>query len=153
MCQPPSPQPQNKAKFVVVAASSQVCQTAKVPAKLPRHNETIYLDQFGLFMKKCQFTRGFASVTTDLMPLVQTSPSLQDLARAIGALEASRRASVRSWCEQESPQIVAFRLYGRSIRTLRRQLETTEAGKSQDILWSTFLLGLFEVCTSQSIWN
>lgn len=147
MCQPPSSQQQNKTKFVVVAAREQFSQTTEIPAQLPKHNETIYLDQFGLFMKKCQFTKAFASVTADLMPLVQTSPSLQDLAGAIGALEASRRASVRSFRGQESPQIAAFRLYGRSTRALRRQLETTEPGKYQDILWSTFLLGLFEVRT------
>lgn len=84
-------------------------------------------------------------MTTDLMPLIQASPSLQNVALAIGALDASRRSSVRSLHGQNSPWYIALSLYGRSIQALQTQLATTVSAQCEDVLWSTFLLGIFEV--------
>lgn len=76
---------------------------------------------------------------------MHASPALRDLSIAIGALNASRRASIRTDPEQEWPQCVAYRSYSSSLQSLQQQLQTNDAGMSQDVAWSTFLLGLFEV--------
>lgn len=104
------------------------------------------MDYFELFLRRCQFTKGFASATPDLMALVQGHLSLRKVAMAIGALDASRRSSVRSLHGHDSPHHAALTLYGESIRALRARLSTTASLDSEDILWSTFLMGLFEVC-------
>ncbi|PTB37977.1 hypothetical protein M441DRAFT_147301 [Trichoderma asperellum CBS 433.97] len=81
---------------------------------------------------------------------MHTSPALRDLGIAIGALDASRRASTRTSLEQERPQCVAYRSYSRSLQSLQLQLQTKDAATSQDVAWSTFLLGLFELMAEPS---
>lgn len=118
----------------------------QLAAQVCEPKDTVYLDYFALFLRRCQFTKGFASATPDLMALVQSHVSLRKVAMAIGALDASRRSSVRSLHGRNSPQHAALTLYGESIRALRTRLSMTPSLGSEDILWSTFLMGLFEVC-------
>ena len=86
-------------------------------------------------------------MTTDLVHLMQESPSLRDVATAIGALEASRRSSVSSFRGRGSPGYTALSLYGRSIQALQTEVTNIVSVRRDDTLWSTFLLGLFEACT------
>jgi hypothetical protein len=76
---------------------------------------------------------------------MDTSPALRDLGIAIGALDASRRSSTRKSLNYEWPQCVAYRSYSRSLQLLQLQLQGKDIGASQDVAWTTFLLGLFEV--------
>ncbi|KND91844.1 hypothetical protein TOPH_03447 [Tolypocladium ophioglossoides CBS 100239] len=126
------------------------CPTAQLPTPMGRPSDIVYLDHFASFIRRCQFTREFASGSTDLLPLIHASPSLRDLAVAIGALDASRRGSVSSFSPRESPQCIAFRFHGRSLRALRARLATADAAHGEDVLWSTFLLGLFELISETS---
>ncbi|KAL7809322.1 hypothetical protein V8C44DRAFT_366232 [Trichoderma aethiopicum] len=105
---------------------------ARLPPQVQSHNNDL-----------CQFSKNFVDIARDLMPLMQTSPPLRDLAIAIGALDAARRVSVRS--ERESPQLVAYLPYGRSLQSLQQRLKTPEAAACDDVAWISFLLGLFEV--------
>jgi hypothetical protein len=132
-------------KFITFTRS---CPTAQLSMNVDRPRNITYLDHFASFIRRCQFTREFASVSTDLAPLIQASPSLRDLAVAIGALDASRRGSVSSFRGRESPGCIAFRCHGRSLRALRARLATADGAHGEDALWSTFLLGLFDVCYS-----
>ncbi len=138
--------PANEVKFVAVTNAVQSYQANQIGAQVPKHQETLYLEHFALFMRRCQFTRGFASVTADLVHLMQRSASLRHVAIALGALDASRRGSVCSFRGQDSPRYVALNLYGRSIRALQTQVANVALVRCDDLLWSTFLLGLFEVC-------
>ena len=113
--------------------------------RVDTHFDVIYLDYFDLFMKRCQFTEEFNNLGADLLPLIQTCPPLKEVARAIGALEASRRASVKSSRGRQSPYNVAFVSYGKSLKILQGQLQLSKALCSEGVLWCTLLLGLFEV--------
>lgn len=70
---------------------------------------------------------------------------LREVAMALGALDASRRASVTSWHGHESPHFAALNLYCRSIQSLRTKLAEAPSSCGDDVLWSIFLMGLFEV--------
>ncbi len=141
ICQPQRPSSQ-EVKFITVGASVQPCPGAKLPLQLQKHSDDLYLDHFASFMQHCHFTHRFGSVASGLLPLLERSNLLQDLAVAIGALDASRRGSIRS---SASPKYIAFRSYGRSIQSLQCRLEDADAARSEDVFWGTFLLGLFEV--------
>lgn len=105
----------------------------------------MYLDYFALFLQRCEITWEFATVTPDLLPLIQTSPPLRSVTMAIRILKASRRGSVGSVTGNKSTANVVLRSYDDSIQTLRLLLQLKEAAYREDIIWSTFLLGLFEV--------
>jgi hypothetical protein len=111
---------------------------------------TIYVDLFASFMQRCQFTNRFVSVDKDLLGLVQSSHLLYDLALAIGALEASRRASYTQLHASNRTYTRAFMLYGNALSALGREIAKTGAADREEVLWSTSLLGLFEVSSTHS---
>jgi hypothetical protein len=111
-------------------------------------NDRIYMDVFASFMRRCQFTSRFVSIDKDLSGLVQSSSLLHDLALAIGALEASRRASCTQLHASDRSQARAYKFYGNALSALRRELAKAGAADREDVLWSTFLFGLFEVSTT-----
>ena len=137
--------------FVATNGSNDVPVVPNLPGQIVRHAEVLYLDYFDAFMQRCQVTPGFAAITADLLPIIHASPSLQDVTVAIGALDASRRASVGSPSGKDAPRYVAFSSYGRAIATLKARLDSTEAVGSEDVLWGTFLLGLFEACLHRTV--
>ena len=132
-----------KAKFVY--------GSPHVVAHVSPKPEVKYQEYFGLFMQRCQFTKESTDLASDLLPLIQACAPLQEVAIAIGALEASRRATVKSTSEGQPPGIVALLSYGRSVRKLQAELESLEALESQGVLWCTLLLGLFDVCSYPAV--
>ncbi|KAI1071473.1 hypothetical protein LB507_005479, partial [Fusarium sp. FIESC RH6] len=136
-CLPPD-QPVVKAKFVYGSPSQMV---ARVTPSL----EVTYLEYFSLFMKRCQFTKDTADLASDLLRLIQTCEPLQEVAIAIGALEASRRATVNFSSERQSPGMAALRSYGSSIRKLQVELHSLNTSRSQGVLWCTLFLGIFDL--------
>jgi hypothetical protein len=103
------------------------------------------LDYFDAFIRRCQLTPSFVNITTELLPVINSSDSLRNLTVAIGALDASRRTSVTQSSGQGSPRYIAFSSYGRSLSALKYRLTAAKAEVSEDVLWGTFLLVLFEV--------
>ncbi|KAF4995731.1 hypothetical protein FGRMN_4938 [Fusarium graminum] len=84
------------------------------------HPQATYLDHFNLFMQGCQFTPDIANLGADLLPLMHRCPPLEEVMIAIGALEASRRAIVKSPSGRYSPDQVALRSYAfRSLEVNR----------------------------------
>lgn len=126
-------------------------QVAGLPTQVNIYSDTPYLDFFDLFMKRCLFTDEFNGLAADLLPLTQTCLPLGQVVTAIGALEASRRATVKSSRGQQSPYTFAFMSYGGSIKTLRARLEASDAFRCGGVLWCTLLLGLFEVIDTSTI--
>lgn len=140
-------------KFITVSGQAQEDALSPiVSSQLPlsllsEPADDVYMGYFASFMAGCQFTRNSAPAKTalDLLPLTLTSPPLRSLALAIGALQSSRRATVRSSDKLDEPRTLAFRFYAEAIRALKHRLEEPDVATSDDVLWSTFLLGLFEV--------
>jgi hypothetical protein len=60
-------------------------------------------------------------------------------------LDANRRAQIGTNPRHALPHTVAFASYHRALTGLQDQLGLSEAPHRDDVLWTTFLLGLFEV--------
>ncbi|KXH33569.1 hypothetical protein CNYM01_08772 [Colletotrichum nymphaeae SA-01] len=136
--------------FISPEYSEEGMQVAGLLTQVNLHSDILYLDYFDLFMKRCLFTDEFNGLATDLLPLTQTCLPLGQVVTAIGALEASRRATVRSSRDQQPPYTVAFLSYGEAMKTLRARLQVSDAFRCGGVLWCTLLLGLFELMTETS---
>ncbi|CAH0047194.1 unnamed protein product [Clonostachys solani] len=149
-CHPPGSSPR-RIEFVIVSSSTQPDhQILASPAMIPRPNDSLYLDYFALFVERCQFTRGFATVSSDLLPLISSSRPLKHLTLAIGALEASRRGSIHTYRGPDSPQVASFGFYGRSIEAFQKQIQTSQGLEREDVLWTTLFLGIFDLMSENS---
>lgn len=115
------------------------------PVVIPRSDDSIYLDYFAVFIERCHFSAGFATLPSDLLPLLDASGSLKDLVLAIGALETSRRGSSHNYPRLSSPHEMSLRFYGRSIKAFQEQIRSSEGIEKVDVLWTTLLFGIFEV--------
>ncbi|XEU97497.1 hypothetical protein FSHL1_002783 [Fusarium sambucinum] len=146
----PQAVPANKVKFVRCRTFQSLSQVAKPPMHITPKPDITYLDYFDLFMQRCQFTKGSTSLVSDLLPLIHSCAPLGQITMAIGALEASRRPTVKIGSERPAPLNVAFGSYGRSIQTLQARLQSQDALSCQGVLWCTLLLGLFELMTQVS---
>ncbi|KAI6753951.1 hypothetical protein HG530_013127 [Fusarium avenaceum] len=140
----------DEAKFVSWTTSPQPLQMTKLPVQINEQFEGTYLGYFNLFMQRCQFTKEFVNFGANILPLIHTCPPLREATIAIGALEASRRATVNSSHERKSPKQIAFGSYGRSIRQLQSWLQSADTASCQGSLWCTLLLTLFELTTQIS---
>ncbi|KAL0767757.1 hypothetical protein CaCOL14_009996 [Colletotrichum acutatum] len=136
--------------FISSESCEETMQVAGLSTQINIHSDIPYLDYFDLFMKRCLFTDEFNGLAADLLPLAQTCLPLGQVLTAIGALEASRRATVKSSRGQQSPYTVAFASYGESIKTLRARLQVPDAFRRGGVLWCTLLLGLFELMIETS---
>ena len=119
--------------------------SSTIPMQVQKHDDAIYLDYFASFLQRCHFTKDFAAVNADIVTVIGKYPLLSHIAIAIGALDASRKGSTRSFGKLESPQQIAFRACGRSIQDLYSVISTASPVFRDDVFWSTFLHGLFEV--------
>lgn len=79
------------------------------------------------------------------MVIVGRYTLLSNIAIAIGALDASRKGSVKSFTGSESPRHIAFHHCGISLKCLDAAVSTTTSVFREDLFWCTFLHGLFEV--------
>jgi hypothetical protein len=125
--------------------TTQISALGAVSQPMPSQRDAQFLDYFANFLQRCQITSSFTSITEDLLPLLQSSGILRDIALGIGALEASRTGSIQSFEKRLSPHFDAYRLYGKCIEAFRKQLESKTYRPNEQTLWITFLLGLFEV--------
>ncbi|CAG8129174.1 unnamed protein product [Penicillium salamii] len=138
---------QTQVQFVHV--SGQVFSST-IPLQVGKHDDTIYLDNFASFLRQCHFSKGFTATIADLATIIGKYPLLRHIAIAIGALDASRKGATRSFKKLDSPQQIAFRAYGRSIKDLYTAISTAGLVFKDDVFWSSFLHGLFELMAESS---
>jgi hypothetical protein len=104
------------------------------------------MDHFAYFLQQCDFGKEFSASTDDMMALISRYSLLSNIAVAIGALDSSRKGSIKSFSGTESPRHIAFKRCGMSLKSLDAEISTTNSVFREDLFWSTFLHGLFEVC-------
>ncbi|KAI3529094.1 hypothetical protein CSPX01_15786 [Colletotrichum filicis] len=126
--------------FISPGSSEEGMQVAGLPAHVNIPSAILYLDYFDLFMKRCLFTDEFSGLAADLLPLAQTCLPLGQVVTAIGALEASRRATVKSSRGQQPPYTVAFVSYGEAVKTLRARLQLKLMTEPSGDLWAKHML-------------
>ncbi|KAF2476599.1 uncharacterized protein BDR25DRAFT_375589 [Lindgomyces ingoldianus] len=121
-----------------------------LPKQVQNEMDDRFFASFAAFIRRTQFTRRFPSVNSDLMLLVHTSHPLRHAAIAIGALNASREGAISVLRGRDSPSIIAFTYYRKAILSLKSILAEKDVAQREDVLWSTFLLGLFELLAESS---
>lgn len=85
--------------------------------------------------------------TDAIISQFQSSPSLYHASIAVGALDLSRRHHLH----QPNASVLALKSYRTSVINFQSELQERDFLKSDEGLWTTLFLGLFEVCTSQKI--
>lgn len=80
-------------------------------------------------------------VGPNLVELVSTSPALVDAIQAVAALHRRQL----SFGSGHAPATDALQAYGRSVRCMQSQITSGTYLDDPSALWTTFLLGLFEV--------
>jgi hypothetical protein len=123
----------------------------EIPEQVGNDMSDRLMESFSAFIRRTQFSPEFASVDTALIPLIRTSSTLRHIAIAIGALDASRRSVVRTIDGSKTHDLIAFKSYHQAILSLQSSINEEDAAKREDVLWATFLLGLFEVCAFMSL--
>ncbi|CAI7642778.1 unnamed protein product [Penicillium palitans] len=111
---------------------------------------TRLLDYFASFIQHNMFTMSFASIVSDLLPLISTSPVLYHAVIAVGALDANRHTGGRALKGEKSPYVHAMTSYHKSMGILRSSLGNRDVMQKEDVLWATFFLGLFELLSDES---
>jgi hypothetical protein len=112
-----------------------------------KDNGTRLLDYFVSFIQQNMFTTGFSSIVPDLLPLISSSPLLYHAVIAVGALNANRHTGGRALQGEKPPFVDAMTSYHKSIGILRSCVRNNNVMQREDVLWATFFLGLFEVCS------
>ncbi|KAF7713386.1 Fungal Zn(2)-Cys(6) binuclear cluster domain-containing protein [Penicillium ucsense] len=120
-------------------------QHASLPAQMSRNTASVFVDQFFAFLSCNQFVPCFNTLGGALLPLVEQSSLLSSIASAIGALHASRRGFSARYSQADSPEFQALQLYSRSIESLKGALAEAKVHGRDDVLWATFLSGIFEL--------
>ena len=121
-----------------------ICKPQGIVRQGPTHSDAKFIDHFVSWISGCHFATGFTS-DRYWMNLMLQRGQLQDVAIAIGALDASRRPAVSSRDGQRSLKIKAFVHYQKAVATLQHEVVQCNATGRDDVLWCSFLLGLFDV--------
>lgn len=82
----------------------------------------------------------------------QRSPSMYHASIALGALDLSRRSVPTLPPERKDAAVGAFTAYHTSIAKLKAEIESNNTPRDVN-LWTTFFLGLFEVCSRYLEWK
>jgi len=93
-------------------------------------------------------TNNALGVTIDMDTIIsqfQSSPSLYHASIAVGALDLSRKHHLH----ESNAYFSALKSYRTSVVTFQSELQEPNFLKSDEGLWTTLFLGLFEVCTPQ----
>lgn len=131
------------------ARSKQIMKTDAGPAGFPflrspapTTHESSSQYFFMTFLTMNNLSNDRLPVVTDLLNLMADAPALRD---AISAVAVYHR-------KQQSPEIVstgdyqALQSYGRSVRHIKDLITSRTFSRDPSTLWTTFFLGLFEVC-------
>ena len=98
---------------------------------------------FTSFVRQHDFTGQPHGQYQDLERLIHSSPCLQNAALALSSLDLESKEHAASGSGQND----ALKYYGNAITLLRSELgrENRESGNQDSLLWSTLLLGMFEL--------
>ncbi|OJD32480.1 c6 finger domain-containing protein [Diplodia corticola] len=99
---------------------------------------------FDSFLKMNEFAADlWGRITPHLYELLHTSPALRDAIAAVAVLDSSRRPTSRSHGATSKTQESALKTYASSMVALQCSIDAH--GATEDVIWTTFFLGLFEL--------
>lgn len=104
-----------------------------------------HLFYFDIFAQRNNFVANSVSFDRDVKTLLGTEPGgyLVHAVSALGALQSSRLCLANAADDSQA----AMRAYSSSVIALRESMAHSSPPPRLHVLWTTLLLGLFEVCT------
>lgn len=78
----------------------------------------------------------------DVFSLLDSSPALYNAVIAVAAMDVRCQRIL----SQKSPEASALQYYRTAISSVQTELVDRDVGVNDSVLWSTFFLGIFEVC-------
>ncbi|KIN06342.1 hypothetical protein OIDMADRAFT_176424 [Oidiodendron maius Zn] len=112
--------------------------------KMREDNLSLFINNFfSNFLARNDFGVGWDHST--MIYQFQKSPSLYHASIAVGALDMSRRLSSFSSIQAKDAVMGSIMAYAASLTQLHTEIESENLGRSDITLWTTLLLGLFEL--------
>jgi hypothetical protein len=100
---------------------------------------------FSVFIQTNDFTVAKNLNLNLIEQLWQTNSGLREAIMAVAALDASRRSQTLSYGSKSVVATTALKEYKKALLSLQNDLDCQMILKNDACLWSTFLLGIFEV--------
>ncbi|KAI8937089.1 hypothetical protein NX059_006305 [Plenodomus lindquistii] len=100
---------------------------------------------FTQFLPSNRFTGENVAINQDLLVMVQDSASLRDAIDAVAALHAKRWEYLNCSEQAKAVNSEALQAYMRSVRSVQDRILAGSFMHDRSALWTTFLLGLFEL--------
>ena len=105
---------------------------------------------FNSFLPMNAFNKKNASWQNELQILLHNSPALSSAVSAIAALHrCQHEKTLLDTTQVRKDQVQALRSYSEAVKNVRVAI-TSNALANPAVLWSTFLLALFEVCRNEA---
>jgi hypothetical protein len=93
------------------------------------------------------FTSERTPMELDLIDLAKTSPALRGAIHAVAALHSNQHSRPdMAKANRNSDLAEGLEAYNSSVCCIRKRIDSNELLGDPSALWTTFLLGLFEVC-------
>ncbi|KAH9877362.1 hypothetical protein IAQ61_002727 [Plenodomus lingam] len=120
--------------------------SARLPKQIPAQRTACYLPYFFTqFLPSNTFTAEKFVVNDDLLVMVQESAGLRDAVDAVAALHAKKRGYLTCSEQMETVNAEALQTYMRSVHSVQEKISAGSFMHDRSALWTTFLLGLFEL--------
>lgn len=139
---------QSSNEDITVSTVSTVRRTSptRLPKQMPARRPDCYLPYFFTqFLPSNQFTSEKFVINDDLLLMVQESAGLRDAIDAVAALHAKKRGYLTCSEKVESVNAEALQAYMRSVNSVQEKISAGLFMQEKSALWTTFLLGLFEL--------
>ena len=137
----------NHASSIIVPAKSS-CQIqwqyGRLYPNVPLEKRDLFI---GFFFSSFLANNDFSGSALDLSTITsqfQSSPSLYNACIAVGALGFGKKLPIG---ESAASTVGALKAYRTSISSFQKEIDTDGFLHYEACLWTTFFLGIFEVCT------
>ncbi|KAF2852378.1 hypothetical protein T440DRAFT_421311 [Plenodomus tracheiphilus IPT5] len=139
------PKPNEEVKITTVSAVRRTPPNS-LPKQMPARRTDCYLPYFFTrFLPSNTFTSEKLAINNDLLVMVQESAGLRDAIDAVAALHARKQKYLACSDEAHSVNPEALQAYMRSVRSVQDKISAGSFMHERSALWTTFLLGLFEL--------
>jgi len=112
----------------------------------PELHDRVVVQFCNSFLESNSFTG--KPIDSDMNSMIQSSLGLSDAAKAIGSLYVRRQHK-----NQYGTEMNPLRFYAAGLSSLREDLRDSNMRRNISVLWSSFFLGLFEVCILSSFYG
>jgi hypothetical protein len=136
----------NRPKVANSTPAAEVNTITQLPRSLGLGEDNRALLYFFVPFSQMNVLLGDTSINSDVLDLAKTSPALRDAIEAVATLHHKQQESFSIVLENgQCDTHQALQAYGRSVRSMQNHITSDTFLGNPSALWTTFLLGIFEV--------